>query len=259
MMSKTTPLLKIAGAGALALMAFFTTTFPMEPRFSFVSSLMVIIFAIPCYVGVIQSLGKRNGVQLILLMCVFAIVLENIAIITGFPYGRFEYRSFIGQNIGHVPWTVGFAWTPILFGALSLTRKYLSSSLFPAHTVVANAVISIVATAALMTLFDVVLDPGSVSLGFWVWENSAGFYGVPWSNFFGWLLSSACAAVAVQIFLKLKRLEAAQFSPLMHSSFIAMLVFWTAVCMFEQLWIPGLIGCVFLAKIKIVGGYSGQL
>jgi len=227
----------MATVGLLVLMAFFTAFFPMEPQYSFVSSLVVVLFAVPCYAGIIRSYGKWFGFQLILMMCVFALILENIAVATGIPYGKFAYRSFIGQNIGLVPWTVGFAWTPILFGAMSLTRKYLTSSSYA---------VSIIVTAALMTAFDLVLDPGSVSLGFWVWENSVGFYGVPWSNFLGWMLSSTCAAAVVYLFLKVKNIESATISPLTHSSFILMLIFWTAVCLFEQLWIPGLIGCIFL-------------
>jgi len=242
MKGKTTILVKVGTVGVLVLMAFFASSFPMEPKFSFVSSLMVVLFALPCYVGIMKSFGKWNGFQIILLMCIFALVLENIAVSTGVPYGKFEYRSFIGQSIGLVPWTVGFAWTPILFGAISLTRSYLRSS---------SCIMSIVSTAVIMTLFDLVLDPGAVSLGFWVWEHSVGFYGVPWTNFFGWLLSSACAAAVVDMFLKIKGIEDARVLPSMHSSFIAMLIFWTAVCVFEELWIPGLIGCVLLAKIKI--------
>ena len=101
-----------------------------------------------------------------------------------------------------------------------------------------------------MTAFDLVLDPGSVSLGFWIWEDSIGFYGVPWSNFLGWLLSSALAAVIVEVFLWLHAQSDVQFSSLTHTSLHYMLIFWTAVCAFEQLWLPALIGCVLLGVLR---------
>lgn len=241
MMTTSTTLKQLFFVAALTLMAFFTVTFATDPKYSFASSFAVVLFALPCYLGVVRSFGLRAGIQLIALMYVFALVLENLAIMTGFPYGTFVYGSFIGQTIGYVPWTVGFAWTPILFGAVSLTRKYLG------HTSYIKVFFT---TAVLMTTLDFVLDPGSVALGFWVWENTVGFYGIPWSNFVGWVLSSLVAAATVQFFLKAKRLERVSLSPLMHSSFIAILVFWTAVCVFEQLWGAALIGCVLLVVMK---------
>lgn len=242
MITTSSTLKELFFVAALSLMAFFTVTFATDPTYSFASSFAVVLFALPCYVGVVRSFGLRAGTQLIALMYVFAIVLENLAITTGFPYGKFVYGSFIGQMIGHVPWIVGFAWTPILFGAVSLTHKYLG------HTSYINLFFT---TAVLMTTLDFVLDPGSVALGFWVWENTVGFYGVPWSNFVGWVLSSFVAAAAVHFFLKVKKLERVSLSPLMHSSFIAILVFWTVVCVFEQMWGAALIGCVFWGVMKI--------
>jgi bisanhydrobacterioruberin hydratase len=225
----------------LIVIAFFTAKFPLEPQYSVISSLSVILFALPCYYGLFQTLGRKTALQLILMMCIFALVLENTAIYTGFPYGRFMYGSLIGERIGLVPWTVGFAWTPILFGAISLVKKWRVSS---------SVVINILAIAVLMTAFDFVLDPGSVSLGFWIWENSTGFYGVPWSNFLGWLLSSALAAVIVEVFLKFCSRSDVQFSSHTHTSFLLMLIFWTAACAFEQLWLPALIGCALLGVLS---------
>ena len=225
----------------LVVAAYFTTTFPLLPQYSIVSSVSVILFALPCYYGLFQTLGRKIALQLILMMCIFALVLENTAIYTGFPYGRFMYGSLIGERIGLVPWTVGFAWTPILFGAVSIVKQWRLTSSKAVH---------ILAMALLMTAFDLVLDPGSVSLGFWIWEDSIGFYGVPWSNFLGWLLSSALAAVIVEVFLWLHAQSDVQFSSLTHTSLHYMLIFWTAVCAFEQLWLPALIGCVLLGVLR---------
>jgi len=43
---------------------------------------------------------------------------------------------------------------------------------------------------------DVVLDPGAVSLGFWNFGGGP-FYGVPLSNYAGWVLSAIVAVVTL--------------------------------------------------------------
>jgi putative membrane protein len=225
----------------LIVMAFFASAFPLEPKYAVVSSLSVIVFALPCYYGLIQTLGRKSALSLILIMNIFALILENFAIITGFPYGNFSYGVLIGQLVGYVPWTVGLAWTPILFGAISLSQRWSKKrSLWG----------TVGMAAILMTTLDFVLDPGSVALNFWTWENKVGFYGVPWSNFFGWMITSALTIFFVQKFLALRKVTDIKFSLWAHQSYFMILIFWTAICFFEQLWLPGFIGCGLLFILR---------
>ncbi len=220
----------------LIVSAFFTTAFPLTGKYQHVSVLFIILFALPCYFGLISTFGRAKAVFLILCMSLFALIVENVAIRTGFPYGRFSYNNIIGITIGSVPWTVGFAWTPILFGAFSLTRKLASRKSY---------VFRLCSTAVLMTSLDVVLDPGSVGLGFWTWENTTGFYSVPWSNFLGWLLSSFVGAVVLEYVLKRLDVSSKKISDWTHSSFFGMLLFWVAVCFFLEYWFAFLFGVIF--------------
>ena len=50
---------------------------------------------------------------------------------------------------------------------------------------------------ATVLLMDVVLDPGAVALGFWVYPGGGAFYGVPLSNYAGWVLSATVAVVVL--------------------------------------------------------------
>lgn len=34
--------------------------------------------------------------------------------------------------------------------------------------------------------------------GLWVWENPKGYFGIPWSNYIGWLLASALITALVR-------------------------------------------------------------
>jgi len=225
--------------------AFFTTTFPLQPEYAPFSSFFIVLLAIPCYYGMFRTFGLKKTILMIAVMSIYALVLENGAIITGFPYGKFEYGIFIGKTIGFVPWTVGFAWTPILFGAYAVTQKLF----FTAPLLKKIFIITL-----LMVLLDFVLDPGSVRLGFWIWHTQGNFYGVPWLNFLGWCISSALAAV---LFLSVFK-DAGKIplpSSWVFSSYFLSTVFWTAVSACTGLWIPFTIGCVlslFLHYVEAV-------
>lgn len=57
----------------------------------------------------------------------------------------------------------------------------------------------IFATTFIVTSFDVVLDPGAVLLGFWHYKEGGWFYGVPISNFAGWLVSGLIGTILLEL------------------------------------------------------------
>src|SRR5688572_4659485 len=138
----------------LALGAFFMVNVELPPWSPYLSAVNVVLFALPCFWAVRWWLGWREGAALIATLGAYAILLEASAILTGFPYGHFGYSDLLGFRIfGLVPWTVAFAWTPLILGAYSV-----------AANLIGNRFGRVVATAAVVTLFDVALDPGAVLL-----------------------------------------------------------------------------------------------
>jgi uncharacterized membrane protein len=47
-------------------------------------------------------------------------------------------------------------------------------------------------------VLDATLDPGAVSQKFWTYRYPGAYYGVPWSNFVGWILSGIVGAAILQ-------------------------------------------------------------
>jgi uncharacterized membrane protein len=41
-----------------------------------------------------------------------------------------------------------------------------------------------------MTSWDVLMDPGMSRNGAWTWEAGGGYFGVPFRNFFGWMVTT---------------------------------------------------------------------
>jgi putative membrane protein len=226
----------------MAISAFFVVYFLRSPAqlpfpwewFPRISAINVVFISLPLFWGAWKWLKLK--IWILGIMALYALTIENFAILTGFPYGSFEYGPIIGGKIGEVPWTVGFSWLPILLFAWILVcyiPKFWQR---------------IVWGALLMTLFDVVLDPGATVLGFWIWENNQGFYGVPWMNFFGWIVSSLLGMWIWEEILKgahiLQKPNPEQARWLTLSGLIS-LIFWISINSLMGFSIPIVIGLLY--------------
>jgi putative membrane protein len=84
---------------------------------------------------------------------------------------------------------------------------------------------------------DAVIDPGAAALGFWVWPGGA-YYGVPLSNYAGWLLSGI---LATALLLAAGRWSRIPRPGLLDSAIIAT-SFWTGAAALSTMTAPTLLG-----------------
>jgi putative membrane protein len=230
---------------ALFIAAFFTATQPLRPEMAVVSSVFVVLFALPSYYAVINTKGWKRGLIILVSLGFYALLIESSAIHTGFPYGDFIYNDLLGQKVfGLTPWTVAFAWPPILLLSYWFARHCTRFNLVQKYWGVAGL------TAVIAMGIDLVLDPAAVNLGFWNWQEPGFFYGVPLVNFLGWLLSCFVGAIILHYLWGDKKVpETLSYSGL------AILWFWTVANVFMLQIIPAVVGFallyVFFRKILI--------
>ena len=222
----------------LGIGAFFTAKVPFNSSLWFVSALSIVLFAIPSYFFLKQSIGFSKTLYMLMLLGIFAFLLEYCAVKTGFPYGIFAYTTKIGYKIwGSVPWTVPFAYTPLLLGSYTISQKYFRAPL-PL----------IMVSAFILVAIDMVIDPASVALQFWIWKGGGIFYGVPMSNFVGWFISGSIGSAYMYWILKKMKITA-HLNEYIVSSMFLIIFFWTSVCFFQSLFISFVIGCILLIII----------
>lgn len=224
----------------LSISAFFMANVVIPSSLSFVSGINVILFAAPAFWATKMWLGLRDAILLFVILGVLALGIETSAIITGFPYGHFGYSDLLGYRLfGYTPWTVFLAWTPLVLAAYAI-----------AASVVKNSIVRILITAVTLVIFDLVLDPGAVKIGFWRYEGGGFFYGVPLSNFLGWIFSGVIAAVVIEVFIAIRKPLLRVPAQLISSGFF-IVFFWTAVAFFSALYWPLLIGIAVLIALTI--------
>lgn len=231
----------IAAAVFLAVGAFFMANVPMPPWSNYISPVNIVLFALPSLWAARRWLGWRDGIIFVSVLGVHALAVETLAIVTGFPYGHFAYSEHLGYRLfGYAPWTVAFAWTPLALGAYAIARNITGSRLA-----------RLILVPALLTLFDMVLDPGAVYLGFWKYPEGGWFYSVPWTNFAGWLLSGFIGAVLIEVMV-------ARFRPLLptpiqlSTSVVFIVFFWTAFAFFASMEEPALLGTLLLFGMLLI-------
>ena len=229
--------------GAIFLFAngFFVAKVPdaTRPELQFISSIFVLVLAAPSFWALKNWLGLRATLTVLLWLAVFAVAVESFALKTGFPYGRFDYGDKIGFKVaGLVPWTVPFAWSPLLLASGSMASRFSGQKWR-----------RLAWSALLVTLLDAVLDPGAVSQGFWQYQNGGFFYGVPLSNFAGWLLSGFLGAWLLRSLVPHENAESTVWPLELCSSAVLILAFWTSVCLFSGLWAPAVLGALWLAAL----------
>jgi putative membrane protein len=115
--------------------------------------------------------------------------IEAIGSATGVPFGAYHYTDKLQPQVAHVPLLIPLAWLMMLPPAWAVAYQVAGT----------NRSWTFVAFSALaLTAWDLFLDPQMVAWGLWVWENPGGYFGIPWSNYLGWLLASALITVLVQ-------------------------------------------------------------
>ncbi|RLG46598.1 MAG: hypothetical protein DRO06_04175 [Thermoproteota archaeon] len=130
-------------------------------------------------VALARRSGWRSAPYVALSGSASGLLWEAVGLRWGIPFGRYRYLLRWPDLLG-VPIPVVLAW-----GAYLLASYYASLGA-PRRAKAPLAV-------SLMVLLDMALDPVMVDRGAWAWEDGPGWFGIPWTNFAGWALTSATA------------------------------------------------------------------
>jgi putative membrane protein len=230
-----TPRLLLAASAFFFGGAYFTVRFPDTPGAGVGSLVSTLLIALPSFVALWRYLGPRGAVVSLLCLSAFGDAIETTGVATGFPYGPFYYGDSLGPRVaGLVPYLLPLSWVPLVLGAVAATAPDGKDNTRPHGFWVLWA-------AVLLVLVDGVLDPGAASLGFWVWPERGPYYGVPVSNYLGWLLSSSLAS-AILLALGRRRWGSVPPPPGLLDSALVAVAFWVGVDLFSGLLFPAVLG-----------------
>jgi putative membrane protein len=148
----------------------------------------VLVMRSPLVVGVLPAIDRR-ALGWIGVLIAYTYAIELIGVATGWPYGTFEYTVDLGPMLGGVPMALPVFFIPLVMNAYLLCLLLLGSR-------ASNGWLRLASVIGAVVAMDVVLDPGAVALGFWSFGGGS-FYGVPLSNYAGWVVSATVAVVTL--------------------------------------------------------------
>ena len=238
MLKKTleqTPPLLLIGCGLFFVSAYFAARFPDVPGASVGSFIANGVIFAPAAISLFFWLGPRGASISLLALAAFAYAIETTGLLTGLPYGEFIYGEALGPKaFGLVPYLLPVSYLPLVLGAVGAGWGSGTAS-------------TVIKTALILTVIDGVLDPGAVQLGFWEYESGGIYYGVPISNYLGWLVSGALAAM---FFLLAARPTTPPPGGLLDSAILAV-AFWGGIAVFTTLIMPAIVGVLVLMFLLV--------
>lgn len=151
----------------------------------------VAVFAI-----LVSTWGWPRTLMIFVVVAILTWFAEAIGSKTGIPFGYYSYTERLQPQLFGVPLLIPLAWFMMLAPSWAVAQT-ISRGKF-------NRVTFALIAAAAITAWDLFLDPQMVGWDFWVWHQpvAAGllgsYFGIPWINFFGWMLTAFCVTLIIR-------------------------------------------------------------
>lgn len=154
----------------------------------------------------------RDILVFLALTLVVSNILENLSILTGFPFGHYTYSNYLGPKLFLVPVLIGLAYFGMGYLSWMLARLILgiTQHRWAGHTVYTIPLLA----SFLMVSWDLTFDPLASTIGHaWTWEQGGSYFGVPFSNFIGWYFTVFIFYQLFALYLKSREKDYSQMKP----------------------------------------------
>lgn len=170
----------------------------------------------------------------------YTYAIEVVGVRTDWPYGAFEYTISLGPMLfGEVPLALPLFFVPLVLNAYLLTLLVLGDWC-------ENALVRVLTAISAVVAIDLVLDPAAVAIGFWEFVPAGGYYGVPVSNYVGWLVSGAVAVVLVDLaFDRESLLERVRTCEFILDDLVSFVLLWGTINVLYHNWLAAGVALLF--------------
>jgi len=176
----------------------------------------------PLVAGLLPLVDRRAAAWIGGLVA-YTYAVEYVGLLTGWPYGPFEYGVSLGPMWGGVPLALPVFFVPLVANAYLLCLLLLGRR-------ARSAAVRLPVVAAFVVTMDLVLDPGAVAIGFWTYDGEGRVYAVPLSNYGGWVLSATVATVALDRAFDRDRLrDRLESTPFMLDDMVSFVILWGGI------------------------------
>ncbi|SDJ45123.1 bisanhydrobacterioruberin hydratase [Natronorubrum texcoconense] len=207
----------------------------------------------PLVVGLLPRIGWW-ALGCLGLLTAYTYAIEIVGVRTDWPYGAFEYTIQLGPMLlGEVPLALPLFFIPLVLNAYLLTLLVLEDWS-------ANPLVRIPAAIAAVVAIDLVLDPAAVAIGFWTFVPPGVYYGVPVSNYVGWLLSGTVAVVLVDLaFERASLLERVRNCEFILDDLVSFVLLWGTINLLYGNWLAAGVAGLFCLGLFRTDRYDREM
>lgn len=218
----------------------------------------VVLGAVAGFCFLARCLGVGKAAVVFVVSFALALSSELSGTATGLPFGAYSYSDLLGYKIaGLVPFNIPTSWFYMLVASLAICGRFL-----PATDDGTSKWWWALVGGTVLTAWDVSMDPAMVKTAHWLWhvpdlsarsafEQFIGtpfFFGMPLTNWLGWLLTGIVVA-RVMLAIVPPSVWAARVSP---SRFPLLLyavngVLPVAICLRQDMMLAGVLGALAMA------------
>jgi len=231
----------------------------MRVAFRFAGPSCVVFGALSAIAFLWSTLGWRPALVLAATASALALGTELIGTSVALPFGDYAYSGLLGYRIlGLVPFPIPLSWFYMLVGSLVIVARVsqVKDDRRSKWTWALGA-------GLLMVAWDIAMDPAMAKTGHWLWGNGAvfrdatipgwlvtfftddAFYGMPLSNWCGWLLTATLIARVMLAIVPPSGVRARlSTSPLPVALYLANGVMPVALCLRDGFWWAAALGSV---------------
>ncbi len=155
----------------------------------FLAAPLLIVLSILVFGVTYKNISDKRTRNFLLLWAMFVIIgsffIEWLGVKTDRIFGQYVYGETLKPILFEVPIAIGFAWLCMLLTSASVVQRILLRfSDF-------NMLVQGISISLLMVLFDIIMEPAAVKLGYWIWLSES----IPIQNFFAWFVVSLLFAL----------------------------------------------------------------
>ncbi|WP_440770430.1 bisanhydrobacterioruberin hydratase [Natronorubrum sp. DTA28] len=207
----------------------------------------------PLVVGLLPRIGWW-ALGCLGVLTAYTYAIEIVGVRTDWPYGAFEYTIQLGPMLlGEVPLALPLFFIPLVLNAYLLTLLVLEDWS-------ANPLVRIPAAIAAVVAIDLVLDPAAVAIGFWEFVPPGVYYGVPVSNYVGWLLSGTVAVLLVDLaFERASLLERVRNCEFILDDLVSFVLLWGTINLLYGNWLAAGVAGAFCLGLFRTDRYDREM
>lgn len=183
-------------------------------------------------------LGWRRALAFFGLTFVLSLAFEHVGVKTGFIFGHYHYTDVLDPKLlGTVPLVIPLAYFMVIYPSYMMANLIARSRVTGSPAGISGLLLISLLTALIMTAWDLVMDPVMVyDVKAWVWEEGGSYFGIPFRNFIGWVVTTFTVSVCYRWVERLDRMPMRPFVRSSKTFLLLPLVGYTSLCV-GTLWV----------------------